>query len=55
MLAARSPQPAKAAAHAPQGDQDETALAKRFYRLIVSNATYSELCEGSGLDFLLSL
>jgi hypothetical protein len=34
MLAARSPQPAKAAAHAPQGDQDETALAKRFYRLL---------------------
>jgi hypothetical protein len=34
MLAARSPQPAKAAAHAPQADQDETALAKRFYRLL---------------------
>ena len=27
MLAARSPQPAKAAAHAPQNGQDETALA----------------------------
>jgi hypothetical protein len=34
MLAARSPQPAKAAAHAPQDDQDEKALAKRFYRLL---------------------
>jgi len=34
MLAARSPQPAKAAAHAPQGDPDGTALAKRFYRLL---------------------
>lgn len=34
MLAARSPQPAKAAAHAPQTDQDETSLAKRFYRLL---------------------
>jgi len=34
MLAARSPQLAKAAAHTPQADQDETALAKRFYRLL---------------------
>ena len=34
MLAARSPQPAKAAAHAPQAGQDKTALAKRFYRLL---------------------
>jgi hypothetical protein len=32
MLAARSPQLAKAAAHAPQADRGETALAKRFYR-----------------------
>lgn len=34
MLAARSPQPAKAAAHAPQAHHNETALAKRFYRLL---------------------
>ncbi len=34
MLAARSPQPAKAAAHAPQAGQDKRALAKRFYRLL---------------------
>jgi hypothetical protein len=34
MLGARSPQLAKAAAHAPQADQDEKALAKRFYRLL---------------------
>jgi hypothetical protein len=34
MLAARSPQATKAAAHAPQDDQDEGALVKRFYRLL---------------------
>lgn len=34
MLSARSPQPAKAAAHAPQDGQDGQALAKRFYRLL---------------------
>jgi len=34
MLAARSPQPSKAAAHAPQGERDETSLMKRFYRLL---------------------
>jgi len=34
MLAARSPQPSKAAAHAPQDEQDETSLMKRFYRLL---------------------
>lgn len=34
MLAARSPQPAKAAAHAPQDEQGETSLMKRFYRLL---------------------
>lgn len=34
MLAARSPQAAQAAAHAPQSEQSETSLAKRFYRLL---------------------
>ncbi len=34
MLAARSPQPSKAAAHAPQDERDETSLMKRFYRLL---------------------
>jgi hypothetical protein len=34
MLAARSPQPAKTAAHAPQSRQSKISLAKRFYRLL---------------------
>jgi len=34
MLAARSPQVSKAAAHAPQDEQEATSLLKRFYRLL---------------------
>jgi len=34
MLAARSPQPAKAVAHAPQPRHSKISLAKRFYRLL---------------------
>lgn len=34
MLAARSPQASKAAAHAPQDEQEATSLLKRFYRLL---------------------
>jgi hypothetical protein len=34
MLAARSPQPSKAAAHAPQDEPEARSLMKRFYRLL---------------------